>query len=761
MIIDNNVLIKFEEKDIIEGKLVVPEGITIIADDPLSFLSNEIKLSITHVSLPKTLIEIGNYAFSNCNSIEEIKFPDSIKKIGDGAFTKTGIKKLDLPKSLQELGEKAFHQADIEEVVFNSGIECIKEATFLECFYLQKVTFKEGLKYIGSSAFGGCFSLSEVNFPNSLEIIEDMALSETALEVVFIGENIKKIKAGAFALCQDLRDVEILGKVQLGVGVFLESGSIQSLIIPSLQSVEDNVLYFGLFDDEECPLQKMVVSDNCNCKIPKALPYMIKENGCCIFSKNVTENSVSTKKMQGIKINVLGILSEKGENLLKELNSYNIKQLYNYLVDKLSEKDFKEFIDNKNIKFFKRFSLAGIGEEHQKDFIKLYYNLGGFNQPVKEVSISKRKNEVINSVDYAQIVGEFLLDKFANNKLKFSNMHQMFESMKFDGFKPQFAKFFLDKNNFELLMQEEQAQTGFIARCYNEFEKVQQTHTSNRGAQRQLQATVEYFKKYFNEYKFPNVTDDTRHIADTIAPYFSNEETFEKAVEIDKERQELKTADNILSYHLKETDVFEEIDNLAKKCQDSCVETLNILTNLANKKFTYDWLEKKDPANLILGKLCSCCAHLEGAGYGIMHASIVHPDVQNLVIRDKAGVIVAKSTLYINRKEGYGVFNNIEVSSSVEEKDKNEIYNKYIEAVNTFAKYYNQENPTKPLKVLTVGMNLNDLEKQIIFNGEKSKKIYKALDYRGFGIKGQSYNGDSSENQYVIWKQNDENIENN
>ena len=96
-------------------------------------------------------------------------------------------------------------------------------------------------------------------------------------------------------------------------------------------------------------------------------------------------------------------------------------------------------------------------------------------------------------------------------------------------------------------------------------------------------------------------------------------------------------------------------------------DILKILNDLASKKFTYEFLSKQDALNYVLGKYCSCCSHLEGVGYSVMRASILHPDCQNLIIRNDKGQVVAKSTLYINRKERYGVFNNIEINELIDE----------------------------------------------------------------------------------------------
>ena len=156
---------------------------------------------------------------------------------------------------------------------------------------------------------------------------------------------------------------------------------------------------------------------------------------------------------------------------------------------------------------------------------------------------------------------------------------------------------------------------------------------------------------------------------------------------------------------------------------------LGVLIDLSNKQYTFEWLKKSDPVNFILGKLCTCCAHLQGFGYGIMKASIVHPDVQNLVIRNERGDIIAKSTLYINRDQGYGVFNNVEVNDRIPDEDKKIIYAKYKKAVRMFAEQYNKENPQKPLLQINVGMNANDLEALIRKHNKRSSEILKAIDY--------------------------------
>ena len=201
--------------------------------------------------------------------------------------------------------------------------------------------------------------------------------------------------------------------------------------------------------------------------------------------------------------------------------------------------------------------------------------------------------------------------------------------------------------------------------------------------------------------------------------------------------------------HILGEELFEEIDEERKGILESAEACLEDLFDVIDNKFTYEFLSKYDALNFVLGKYCSCCSHIEGAGKGIMKATIIHPDCQNLVIRNESGRVIAKSTLYINRKEGYGVFNNVEINNYIrDDETKFLIYKKYLEAVDAFAKKYNNKYPETPLKQINVGMSLNDLNEQLGENNEKASELLQGLDFSLFG----GYSGDWQNGQYVIWR---------
>ena len=168
----------------------------------------------------------------------------------------------------------------------------------------------------------------------------------------------------------------------------------------------------------------------------------------------------------------------------------------------------------------------------------------------------------------------------------------------------------------------------------------------------------------------------------------------------------------------------------------------------------YEWMPKQQKENLILGKYCNCCAHLTGAGAGIMLASMIHDCCQNLVIRNQFYEIVAKATLFVNREDGYGVFNTIEANLNfLQNEEKSDLLDAITEGTNAFMDIYNKNNVV-PIKEISVGMSHN-----AIFDLLKSNEqtYYSPLDYSKFNyqIENQNYGdypGDAFKEQRLLIK---------
>lgn len=79
----------------IEGNLVLPSALTFLGTRAFN------ETTISSVTFPGTLKNIGNYAFYNCPNLSgTLIIPEGVVSIGTAAFTKTGIEKLELADSV-------------------------------------------------------------------------------------------------------------------------------------------------------------------------------------------------------------------------------------------------------------------------------------------------------------------------------------------------------------------------------------------------------------------------------------------------------------------------------------------------------------------------------------------------------------------------------------------------------------------------------------------------------------------------------------
>jgi hypothetical protein len=99
------------------------------------------------------------------------------------------------------------------------------------------------------------------------------------------------------------------------------------------------------------------------------------------------------------------------------------------------------------------------------------------------------------------------------------------------------------------------------------------------------------------------------------------------------------------------TDSEKELTHKAELVKGQMREIQDGLQKACEREFEYEWLSKNDVDNAILGLYCNCCAHLAKFnttfGKRIAEHSISEGDIQNLVVRNKKGTIIAKATLYV------------------------------------------------------------------------------------------------------------------
>lgn len=432
-------------------------------------------------------------------------------------------------------------------------------------------------------------------------------------------------------------------------------------------------------------------------------------------------------------------------SFIKAIKEYNLKDAFLYKPIFISEANnplLQKMLSVYDANLKRAIKASRIFEKNDNnhvnlnDLLNLFYVTGALeNDPIIRQRATTFLTEKIFAVDYPngksnpnQIIGDDIHRIF-----NFRNVRKEYD--------PDFAQFFFE--NYQELIQREKNKSGFIERIYDNFKDIKRTSTSDRGDQRQLKVTMQKCINFFTKNKFKGVEPKYQDLANLISEWYDNDQDWQNAKKTYEEA--LLAPRNIFVQHYIREDGKEIWNNDPK----------NDLKEKKSEDFSYEWLPKQDYDNLILGKYCNCCAHVNGAGNGIMRASMILDCCQNLVIRDESGAIIAKSTIYVNRDEGYAVFNNVEMAlNRRNDIDKLKVYKAFLRGSKAFLDKYNANNQDNPLRVITIGTNRNAILEQL--KSHQKVKVKNALEYGNYSLYNYHYNGDWHDEQLlVIEKSND------
>ena len=91
--------------------------------------------SLSSITLPSTVTEIGDGAFYNCDDLKVVEFNEGLQKIGVGAFWYcTSLESITLPATVTEVGSSSFDDCDgLRDVVLQSVPRKIGNDAFYNC----------------------------------------------------------------------------------------------------------------------------------------------------------------------------------------------------------------------------------------------------------------------------------------------------------------------------------------------------------------------------------------------------------------------------------------------------------------------------------------------------------------------------------------------------------------------------------------------------------------------------------------------------
>jgi len=227
---------------------LITAGISLNVVD-VFFVFNANKTSITgfntvvnvsgiNLEFPNTVITIGNNAFLNCSTLNQITIPSSVTSIGTSAFKGSSLTSVTIPDSVRSIGDYAYQSCTqlLDVSILNSTIPTtLGISVFFSCSLLKSIYIPDNIKSLGNQLFYNCISLTSVNIPNTVTSIgNEVFRSCSKLDNIVIPNTVTSIGEYVFFNCTSLNNIIISNSVNIiNLGMFNGCSSLNQITIPS------------------------------------------------------------------------------------------------------------------------------------------------------------------------------------------------------------------------------------------------------------------------------------------------------------------------------------------------------------------------------------------------------------------------------------------------------------------------------------------------------------------------------------------------
>lgn len=198
---------------------------------------------ITEVVIPNSVNKIGNGAFKNCTALINITIPNEAKLGSSIFYGCRSLKSVQLPQGIEVLGAEEIDSiyygffekcSSLEQVFIPSSVKVIDNNAFKKCFHLNSILLPSSLRKINQSAFSYCTSLEEisipegirelfntftdcislkrVHLPSSLKKMSFTFCGCTNLQSIYLPEGVEKVDGLSFGYCFALKRIEVSEK---------------------------------------------------------------------------------------------------------------------------------------------------------------------------------------------------------------------------------------------------------------------------------------------------------------------------------------------------------------------------------------------------------------------------------------------------------------------------------------------------------------------------------------------------------------------
>lgn len=284
------------------SKIVIPEKInnkTVASISNESFIDNQ---NIQEITIPYSIVSIGNSSFSGCKYLSKIYWNAASATdllSSSNVFYNAGVSGNGIDVVFGESVEyipaylfyiytnssgSSSYSPKIKSVMIGNEVKNIGDYAFAYCEDITSIIIGNNVTTIGDGAFCGCGGLMSIDIPNCVSDIGAFAFGEcSGLSSITIPDSVTSIGNNAFAACRGLTSITISnGVTSIGDYVFYNCSGLTSVTIP------DSVTSIGSSAFENCSsLESITLSNNiteiaimvfANCKALTQIiiPYKVK-----------------------------------------------------------------------------------------------------------------------------------------------------------------------------------------------------------------------------------------------------------------------------------------------------------------------------------------------------------------------------------------------------------------------------------------------------------------------------------------------------
>lgn len=262
--------------------------------------SNTLICACPTTKIPDNIVKIGDLAFAEMNSLEQITIPDTVTRIGWNAFTHCkNLQQVTLPKNLEFIGETAFSYCKkLADIHFPESISTIGYGAFNSTAWFDKQP--NGMVIIGSALYkyipyneASEYNSDEVDeepdcvIPEYVQSISEEAFSQVHQPIrIFLPKNLKSFNPISFSRCCYLDNFTIVRPNGVGESYPFNDNTYHSAWIDG---------FFFMLDEKEKTASLVISADTKRKDWPNVLPdkviydgqaYLVDDDSRIVFRIN-------------------------------------------------------------------------------------------------------------------------------------------------------------------------------------------------------------------------------------------------------------------------------------------------------------------------------------------------------------------------------------------------------------------------------------------------------------------------------------------